>query len=237
MLTVYRLTLRQLSSMSRLAIMATLAAMPVMITALMLREDDAPSVKDFEQFVLSTMFAGSIVPLVVLAIAAVAFSNEVEDRTLANLTLSPLRRWQIALPKLLASITIAAPLIVLSALLTAHIAFLGEGKATIAIAVSAAAAVAMYASMFLWLGLASPQAIGTGLLYVVIWEGFFSQFVTGVRLLSIRHYSIALMHVFDDRRFAEYDHLNTPALLVMVTLVIGGFLALTIRRLKRMDVP
>lgn len=237
MLTVYKLTIRQLSSLSRLAIMATLAAMPVLITALMLREDDAPSVKDFEQFVLSTMFAGSIVPLVVLATAAVAFSNEVEDKTLANLTLSPLRRWQIALPKLLASITIAAPLIVLSALLTAHIAFLGEWKATIAIAVSATAAVAMYASMFVWLGLASPQAIGTGLLYVVIWEGFFSQFVTGVRLLSIRHYSIELMHVFDDRRFAEHDHLNTPTLLVMVALVIGGFLALTIRRLKRMDVP
>jgi hypothetical protein len=46
-----------------------------------------------------------------------------------------------------------------------------------------------------------------------------------------------LMHVFDERRFADYDHLNTPAVLVMVTLVIGGFLALTIRRLKRMDVP
>jgi ABC-2 type transport system permease protein len=217
--------------------MATLAAMPVGITMLMLRDGTAPSVADFEQFVLSTMFAGSIVPLVVLAIAAVAFSNEVEDKTLANLTLSPLPRWRIALPKLLAAITVAAPLIVLSALLTAHIAFLGEWKVTIAITVAALAAVAMYASLFVWLGLASPQAVGAGLLYVVIWEGFFSQFVTGVRLLSIRHYSIALMHVLDARRFAEYDHLNTPTVLVMVTLVIGGFFVLTIRRLKRMDVP
>ena len=33
------------------------------------------------------MLAGSIAPLVVLAIAAAAFANEVEDRTLANLTL------------------------------------------------------------------------------------------------------------------------------------------------------
>jgi ABC-2 type transport system permease protein len=237
MLSVYKLTLRQLASLSRLAIMATLAAMPVGITMLMLRDGTAPSVADFEQFVLSTMFAGSIVPLVVLAIAAVAFSNEVEDKTLANLTLSPLPRWRIALPKLLAAITVAAPLIVLSALLTAHIAFLGEWKVTIAITVAALAAVAMYASLFVWLGLASPQAVGAGLLYVVIWEGFFSQFVTGVRLLSIRHYSIALMHVLDARRFAEYDHLNTPTVLVMVTLVIGGFFVLTIRRLKRMDVP
>ena len=36
---------------------------------------------------LSAMLAGSIAPLVVLAIAAAAFANEIEDRTLANLTL------------------------------------------------------------------------------------------------------------------------------------------------------
>ena len=55
------------------------------------------------------MLAGAITPLAVLAIAGAAFANEVEDRTLANLTLSPIPRWQIVVPKLLAAITIAAP--------------------------------------------------------------------------------------------------------------------------------
>ena len=62
---------------------------------------------------------------------------------------------------------------------------------------------ALYASAFVWLGLVSTQAIGIGLLYIVLWEGFFSGFVSGVRLLSIRHYAIALMHGLDARRFAS----------------------------------
>ena len=237
MRSVYYLTLRQLSGSSRLAIMTVLAAMPVIVMVPMLGENEAPSVADFESFVLSGMMIGAIVPLVVLAIAVAAFGNEIEDRTLANLTLSPIPRWRIALAKLLAAITIAAPLIALSALITAHMALLGEWTATIAITVSAVAAVAMYASMFVWLGLVSAQAVALGLLYVVLWEGFFSEFVAGVRLLSIRHYALALMHGLDERRFATPNQMSMTVALIMVTLVIGGFLLLSIRRLRRMDVP
>jgi ABC-2 type transport system permease protein len=203
----------------------------------MLRSDDAPSVREFETAVLSAMLAGSIAPLVVLAIAAAALGNEVEDRTLANLTLSPIPRWQIAVPKLLAVITIAAPFTALSAFLTSHVAFLGDAQATVAVTVSAVVGVALYASAFVWLGLVSTQAIGLGLLYIVLWEGFFSGFVSGVRLLSIRHYAIALMHGLDARRFAFGNHLSLSVALIMAALVFGGFLVLSIRRLQRMDVP
>ena len=237
MLSIYRLTLRQLSSRGRLGIMLVLAMMPVVIAAVVLAGSDTMSLTEFEQFVLSTMLAGSIVPLVVLAIATSAFGNEIEDRTLANLTLSPIPRWRIASAKLLASITIAGPLILLSAAATAHVAFLGEWNATIAVAVGAAAAVVMYASLFVWLGLASAQAVGVGLLYIVLWEGFFAQFVAGVRLLSIRYYAVALMHGLDERRFEVYDHASLAAAIVMTSLVTGGFLLLAIRRLRRMDVP
>jgi ABC-type transport system involved in multi-copper enzyme maturation permease subunit len=235
--SVFRLTLRQLSGRWRLGIMTLLAALPVIIAAIMLGNDHAPSVVDFERAVLGAMLAGSIAPLIVLAIAGAAFGNEIEDRTLANLTLTPVPRWKIALPKLLGTITVAGPFIAISALLTAHVAFLGDTRATIAITLSAIAGVVMYASLFVWLGLVSTQAIGIGLLYIVLWEGFFSGFVTGVRLLSIRFYAIALMHALDPRRFATIDHPNTPTAIVLAALVIVGFLLLTIRRLRRMDVP
>lgn len=237
MLSVYKLTLRQLAGRWRLGIMAVLAALPVVITAIMLSEQNAPSVEEFEKAVLSVMLAGSIAPLVVLAIAAAAFSNEVDDRTLANLVLTPIPRWKIALPKLLATITVAGPFITLSALITAHVAFIGDTTATIAITVSAIAGVAMYASLFVWLGLVSTQAIGIGLLYIVLWEGFFSGFVSGVRLLSIRFYAIALMHAMDGRRFAGSEHLGTIAAITVTVLVIGGFLLLAVRKLRTMDVP
>jgi ABC-type transport system involved in multi-copper enzyme maturation permease subunit len=237
MRSVYLLTLRQLSGRWRLAIMAVLAAMPVCIAVLSLRDKSAGSVVEFEKAILSAMLAGSIAPLVVLAIAAAAFGNEVEDRTLANLTISPVPRWRIALPKLLATITIAGPFIALSALLTTHVGFIGDWTATIAVTTSVIVGVAMYASMFVWLGLVSAQAIGVGLLYIVLWDGFFSGFVAGVRLLSIRYYAIALMHAMDPRRFATSDHLSASTAIIMATLVIGGFLLLSVRRLRTMDVP
>ena len=235
--SVYRLTLRQLSGRWRLTIMTVLAAMPVLIATLMLRSKEAPTVREFERIVLSGMLAGSIAPLVVLAIAAAAFGNELEDRTLANLTLAPIPRWKIAVPKLLGVITIAAPFIAASAFLTSWIAFLGDVRASVAVTVSALVGVALYASAFVWLGLVSTQAIGVGLLYIVLWEGFFSGFVSGVRLLSIRHYAIGLMHGLDPRRFATGDNLSLTMALVMSALVFAGFLIPSIRRLRTMDVP
>jgi ABC-2 type transport system permease protein len=217
--------------------MTVLAAMPVVIALITLSDETTPSVMEFETAVLGAMLAGSIAPLVVLAIAAAAFANEIEDRTLANLTLAPIPRWKIALPKLLGTITIAGPFIAAIALLTSHIAFLGDTRATIAVTVSALVGVALYASAFVWLGLVSTQAIGLGLLYIVLWEGFFSGFVSGVRLLSIRHYAIALMHGLDERRFAGSSHMGFEVAIVMWLLVFGGFLLLSVRRLRTMDVP
>ena len=236
--SVYALTLRQLSGKWRLIIMTVLAAMPVIITAISLSSQHAPSVWEFEEAVLGAMLAGAIAPLVVLAIGAVAFSNEIEDRTLANLTLAPIPRWQIALPKLLAAITIAAPFMVASAFATSYIAFLGDVRAVVAVTVGLLVAVALYASAFVYLGLVTTQAIGVGLIYIVLWEGFFSQFVAGVRLLSIRHYAISVMYGLDPRRFAPLDdQLSLWVAIALCVAVFGGFLLLSVRRLRRMDVP
>jgi ABC-2 type transport system permease protein len=237
MSTVYLLTLRQLTGRWRLTVMAILATLPAIIAALMVAESDAPTVRDFETAVLSAMLAGSIAPLVVLAISAAAFSNELEDRTLANLSLAPIPRWQLVLPKLLASITIAAPFVIASAWVTSYVAYLGDPRAVVAVTLAALAAVLLYASAFTWLGLVSTQAIGIGLLYIVLWEGFFSGFVAGARALSIRHMAIALMHAIDPRRFAWATHPSTLVSIVVATLVFGGFFWLAVRRLRRMDIP
>ncbi len=124
--------------------------------------------------------------LAILALATAAFGNEVEDRTLANLTLAPIPRWQIVIPKLLAAVSVSAPFIAISALVTSHLAFNADATATFAVTVSTLVGLALYACLFVFLGLATSQAIGVGLLYIVLWEGFFSNFVSGVRLFSIR---------------------------------------------------
>ena len=235
--SVYMLTLRQLTGRWRIIVMTVLAAMPVVITLLVLSGSSAPPVDEFEEVVFSNMLAGAIIPMVVLAIASAGFGNEVEDRTLANLTLAALPRWRIALPKLLAAITLAAPFIGISAFLTSHFAYLGDARATAAGTLAAIAGVALYASAFTFLGLVSSQAIGAGLVYIVLWEGFFSNFVGGVRMLSIRHYAMGLMHAIDPRRL-DIDNTLAPAAAITASIVVFfGFLWLTVRRLRRMDVP
>jgi|SRR5687768_4094112 ABC-2 type transport system permease protein len=237
MASVYLLTLRQLSGRWRLLIMTALATLPVLMAIITLRDDDGPTVAEFEQVVFSGMLAGSILPLVVLAIAGAAFANEIEDRTIANLTLAPIPRWQIAVPKLLATITLAAPFIMISAFLTTHVAFLGDARATMSVVVASLVGVALYASAFVWLGLVSTQAVGLGLLYIVLWEGLFSGFVSGVRLLSIRHFSIGLMHGLDERRFAGASHLGLVPVTVVCVIVFSAFLWMSVRRLRNMDIP
>ncbi len=234
---VFMLTLRQLSGKWRLAIMTVLAAMPVLFTALVVRSSQTPFVAEFEIIVLSTMLAGSIAPLIVVAIASVAFANEIEDRTLANLTLSPIPRWQIVVPKLLAAVTVSGPFIAGSAFLTSYLAFNHDMTATLAVTVSAFVGLLLYSSVFVWLGLVTKQAIGVGLLYIVLWEGFFSGYVSGIRFFSIRHYATALMHGLDPRRFAGDDHVGFGVAIGVSAVVFTLFLLMSTRRLRYMDVP
>jgi hypothetical protein len=61
--------------------------------------------------------------------------------------------------------------------------------------------------------------------------------VAGVRLFSIRYYSIALMRGFDPRRFVGADDLSFGFAVIASVVVFGGFLLLAVRRLHKMDVP
>ena len=237
MTAVFLLTLRQLTGRWRLLILTVLAGLPVFVALITLAQVGTPPVLEFEVVVLSGTLAGAISPLVVLAIATTAFANEVEDRTLANLTLSPIPRWQIVVPKLLAAICISAPFIAVSAFSTAWVAFSADMTAAVAVTGSSLIGVLLYSAAFIWLGLKTTQAIGYGLLYIVLWEGFFSGFVSGARLLSIRFYSIAWMQGFDERRFVGVDDVSFGFAVVASIVVFGGFLLLAIRRLGHMDVP
>ncbi|HSM05134.1 MAG TPA: ABC transporter permease [Longimicrobiales bacterium] len=237
MSAVFRLTLRQLTGRWRLAIMTVLAVLPVLFTRIMTGASSAPWVGEFEDVVLGGMLAGAIAPLIMVAIATVAFGNEVEDRTLANLTLTPLSRWQIVLPKLAATVAVSAPFIVGCAFFTSLLAYNRDWTAVFAVTASTCAGILMYAAVFLWLGLTVKYAIGAGLLYIVLWEGFFSGYVSGIRFLSIRHYAIALMNGLDPRRFVGDPHVGLVGALTVSVGVVALFGWLTTRRLRRMDVP
>lgn len=235
--SIFTLTVRQLSGKWRLVIMTALAAVPVLFTALVVGSSDAPSVAEFESIVISGMLSGTIIPFIVVSIASVAFANEIEDRTLANLTLTPLPRWGIVLPKLGGAVAVAAPFVVGSAFLTSFLAFNRDMTAVYAVSASALVALLMYASIFVWLGLVLKHAIAAGLIFVVLWEGFFSGYVTGIRYLSVRHHATALMQGLDPRRFLEAAHVAPGVAAGVAAAAVALFFLLSVLRLRRMDVP
>lgn len=235
--SVFELTVRQLTGKWRLVVMTVLAILPVAFTAFVVSWDSTPFIAEFEVVVISTMLLGSIAPLIIVATASVAFSNEIEDRTLANLVLSPLSRGRIVLPKWAASIAVAAPFTVGSAFFTGFIAFNHDAAATLAVTVSTLVSLLLYTTVFLWLGLVTKQAIGVGLLYIVLWEGFFSGYISGIRYFSIRSYAIDWMYGLDARRFATAEHMPFGVVAAITAAVILLFLFLSTRKLQRMDVP
>ncbi len=233
---VYRLTLRQLSGRWRLLITLLLTALPVVMAVVRSLVDDFPPDSEFQSGVVGLLVA-VILPLVVLAIASAAFTNEIEDRTLANLTLTPIPRWQIVVPKLLGALSVATPMIAVSALIAGNVIFGGDIRAIAAFVVAATVAVTLYSTVFTWAGLMTTRAIGFGLLYVFLWEVLLTGIVPGVRFLSINHYALSIMRGIDDRRFPGEEMLSFPVAVGASLGVVAIFLLLAVRRLRRMDVP
>ena len=81
-------------------------------------------------------------------------------------------------------------------------------------------------------GEAPPDSV-----YIVLWEGFFSGYVSGIRLFSVRHYAAAMMHGLDPRRFADMVHVGSGVAFAVAAGVFLLFVFLSVRRLRRMDVP
>ena len=241
MATLFRLSLRQLAGRWRLLIILILAAMPVAIAFTMTRVGEVNGDAGAEELghMLDGMVVAAILPIVTMALATAAFGNELDDRTLSYLVLKPIARWRIVLPKLLAVIVIAAPLLVASGVLAAFLGPEGTARGAAAVGVALFAGVLAYGAIFTWLGLLTSRGLGFALVYVFLWEGLISTFLPGVRYLSVRGYTLALIHGIDDRVLGASGRgtIEFPAAIAGAAAVTVVFVWLAIRRLRRMDVP
>lgn len=244
MTAIYFLSLRQLAGKWRIAILLLLSAFPFIVAVAAGSADVPPAPSHVDDVLLNGLLASAILPIVALAVATAAFGDEISDKTLANLTLTPLAHWRIALPKLLATITISAPPLLAGAFGSVYLAFRlipldGAGKAAVAALVAMAVGVTLYSTLFLWAGLITSHPLAFGLLYVFVWEGLFGTFVNGIKYLSIRQYTLGIAKAVDGSRFAGPDQhvLGTATAVVASVIVAAGFTLLAVRRLQRMDVP
>ena len=235
---LFRLSLHQMAGRRRLAVIFLLAALPVVLTAIFVAvEENDPN--EFTTDMLDRMLVAAILPLVTMALATVAFGHEVEDRTLSYLVLKPIARWRIVLPKYVAVFLVGGPLLIISGVVATVLGLDGDARAAAAVGVAMLAGVAAYSAIFTWAGLMTTRALGFALVYVFLWEGLLSSYLEGIRYLSVRGYTLALMYGIDE------DSLNAlgdtaiqfPAAIAGAVAVTAVFLWLTVRRLRHMDVP
>ena len=186
---------------------------------------------------IDAMIIGGIMPIVTMTVATAAFGNELEDRTLYYLVLKPLSRVHVVLAKLLATFVLAAPVVVASGVVATALVGADAG-AVLTVGVALLAGVAAYASIFTWAGLITPRALSYGLVYVLVWEGLLSSFLTGVRYLSVRGYTLSLLHGIDATNFGILEDrvIAFPAAIVGAVGVALVFFFLAQYRLRTMDV-
>ena len=233
---LFMLALRQAAVPRRAVFLALLALLPLGLAALIraLANIDGG---ELIGGVLEGLVVNIVLPLVVMVLATSAFGNEVEDRTLSLLTTKPVPRWSIVLAKLIATIIVAAPLLIAVSAVVTMMDPDGSGKAAVAAAAGTLVGVVTYASAFTWAGLLTTRALGFGLIYVLLWEAIITSFLEGARYLSVRSYTQGTIHGLDETTFNEALAIDLQAALIGAALVTALFFFLSVRRLSRMDVP
>ena len=238
MSSVFVLTVRQLAGSRRIWLVLALVSLPILAGLLFQVADATTTPDEFADDVTRVMLASAILPLVMLLLATAAFGNEVGDRTLVYLVTKPIARWRIVAPKLLASMAVGGLPVAVGGALAVAVIERGDGGGALATGAGLLAGAAAYAAIFTWAGLTTRHALLIGLVYVFIWEAALAAYLDGIRFLSVRRYTLALIHALDASRLASVDiSLGVLTAVVGTTVVLVSFTALAVRKLMRMDVP
>ena len=242
MVTLLQLSLRQMVGMRLLFVLllATLAVGLSVLVAVLSSDEGVHG--EMIDVLFDGLIIGAILPIVTMALATAAFGNELEDKTLSYIVLKPLARWRIVLPKLLAPVMVAGPLLALTGIVMTAVLLDGDVRASAAAGAALFVGVLAYSSIFTWAGVvfrSSSAALGSAVMYVFIWEGLIGTFLEGIRYLSVRGYALAIMQWIDEESFEEFADrvIEFPAAVVGASAVVVVFFALTVYRLRRMDVP
>ena len=241
MAPVFKLSLRQITGIRRLLIVLLLAMLPVALTVLLrlTSSDGDGDTADYVNGVVNALIVGVILPIVMISFSTTVFGNDLEDRTLSFIMMTPAARWKIALSKLAAPIFIGAPLVLVSAGVSIYVGLGSEASSVLAVCAGLLIGVVAYASVFTWAGLITTRALAFAIVYVFLWEGVVSALVPGVKYLSVSAYALSVMHGLSDGALeAVADQtIELPAALIGAVAVTVAFWLLTVWRLRTMDVP
>ena len=239
---IARVTLRQMAGQRRIVMLVLLALVPVLISVifrLAADQSDPNDPADFVSGILGTFVVPLVLPLTALLIGTSALGQDIEEGTIAYLIAKPLARWKVIVAKVLAAWLLTTGLALISVLGTGAIVILGERGASLipAFAAAVAAGGLAYVVIFVTLSLRFNRSLIIGLAYVFVWEAIISQFISGVRFLSIRAYTVGIADGLTEVSSEILDRSLsvTPAVVLLVLLVAGG-MWLSVRMLSRYQI-
>ena len=186
----------------------------------------------------------TVLPIVASVVASPVFSDEIEDRTLPILALTPIPRWQIVIPKWITAFTVAVVPVAVSAFISAIIASdTNAYTSAIAVAIGTIFGCLCYTSLFAFLGTITGRSVIIGLLYIVAWEALFANVIPALNYLSVGQFAVAIAAQIEPAILpivdGEPNTIGIPAvaysLIAGLVVMIGCGLA-SVWRLRTMDI-
>jgi ABC-2 type transport system permease protein len=241
MWVILQLTAGQLVRQRRTLLLVLLAILPPLI-ALLFRvtggsHEDNP---DFAAGILGHFVVGLVLPLTALVVGTAALGQELEDGTVVYLITKPLARWRVVLAKLIGAWLVTTVVVGASVAITGALLFAGADEEEVSLVPGFLVAVTLgalaYTAVFVSLSIRFTRALIIGLAYVFVWEGLVSQFISGVRFLSVRAYTVTIAKSVADSSSELLDtSLDvTPALILLALLTLFATWY-AIRRLNRYE--
>ena len=239
--TIFMLALRQSMSIRRVAVLLILAAIPLIIAIIseILGTDWDGEVT--QVFIQGLIFNTGL-PLIALIVAAPVFADEIEDRTLTNLMLSPISRWQISIPKMLAAAAIVAIPLAVSTFASILLVFDEETySAAIIGAFGIVIGALAFTSLFAFVGTLTTRAVVFGIVYVFGFEALISSAIPGLKYVSISGNTLSILQELNSNLiYAPTSGSNQLppieyAIIALLAVIIVSNIA-TVWRLKQMDV-
>ena len=243
-LPITSLTIRQFLRGKSLVVVAGIFGFTVLFALIRYLPGSDTSLRNIREVMGEGIFLGiftaTLLPLGTLILATAAFGDEIEDRTLQYLTLKPISRTRIVLEKFIAVLIITIPIAWIMLLLSYAVQCWGHFGDTDDMIVPMLAGTLIgvigFGSLSMLISMLIQRALLVGIFYVFVWETTLSRFLSGIRSISIRHYSQSLfVRMLDDRRIS----ISGPSAEMTVWITIAGLLiacmALSVWRLRSMN--
>jgi ABC-2 type transport system permease protein len=196
LVALFAVTVRRLCRAKRLLSLALLYLLPSVLVIIARSQGSTGSTPREDEFYLLWFFLPQvIVPFSALLFASGLIQDEVEEQTLTYLLIRPLPRWAIYLTKLAASIAVTAALATVCIALNELVVYWGSPELaevvprhTAALAGLYLLSLVTYNAIFGFVGLLFRKSLPIGVIYIIVFEGFFASFDFIVRRATVMYY-------------------------------------------------